>query len=318
MSAQRHRVIVASGSAIGLLAVAAVGLVALTGKSAPAPALPSVAPAVTSPFPAPPRGAVVFAREDRADVLALAVVQQAHRVLLRASVLGPGGTGVRGLRVSLAAGDRNATQRAPAGVCGAGCYQSTFALRSPARAAQVIVRRPSRTTTWNVKLPATAPGAASIVARATRVWTHLRSMSYLDRLSSDPAHTVVSHWQIVAPDRLAYEIGNGGGQSVIVGQQRWDRSQGGAWQKSSALRLHQPQPFWVAATDAHVIASGRIAGRPVWRVSFFDPKTPGWFLASIDKATARTLDVRMWAASHFMHDTYGQFNAPLKIIPPAP
>jgi hypothetical protein len=143
-------------------------------------------------------------------------------------------------------------------------------------------------------------------------------MSYLDRLSSDPAHLVVSHWQIVAPDRLAYQIGNGGGESVIVGQHRWDRAEGGAWQKSSAIRLHQPQPFWVAATDAHVIGSGRIGGRPVWRVSFFDPKTPGWFLVSIDTATSRTLDVRMWAAAHFMHDTYGQFNAPLKIVPPAP
>jgi len=320
MSTRRRRLILASGGAIGLLAVAAVGLVAFTGKSAPAPALPDVAPAVTPPFPAPPRGAVVFAREDRADVLALAVVQQAHGVLLRASVLGPGGTGVRGLRVSLGAGDRAGTRKAPADACGAGCYERTFAPRSRVRAAQVVVRRASRTTTWNVTLPSTwpAPDAAAMVTRATRVWRHLRTLSYVDRLSSDPSHIVVSHWRIVAPDRLAYEIEGGGGTSVIVGNQRWDRSAGGSWQKSPALRLHQPQPFWAAATDAHVVGGGRIGTRPVWRVSFFDPKTPGWFLASIDKRDGRTLDVRMWAAAHFMHDVYGQFDAPIKIVPPAP
>jgi hypothetical protein len=128
----------------------------------------------------------------------------------------------------------------------------------------------------------------------------------------------VSHWRIVAPDRLAYEIEGGGGTGVIVGQQRWDRSEGGSWQESPALRLHQPQPFWAVATDAHVVGGSRIGTRPVWRVSFFDPKTPGWFLVSIDKQDGRTLDVRMWAAAHFMHDVYGQFDAPIKIVPPAP
>ena len=181
------------------------------------------------------------------------------------------------------------------------------------------VVRAAATTVWNVPLPPSwpAPSGAAIVARATRAWTRLTSLSYVDRLGSDTSLVVVAHWQIVAPDRLAYQIQRGG-QAVIVGLRRWDRpSATAAWQESSSVRLHQPQPFWVSATDAHVLGSGAFRGRPVWHVSFFDPRTPGWFMASIDKRTARTLDLHMFAAAHFMHDTYSGFDAPIKIVPPA-
>ena len=83
------------------------------------------------------------------------------------------------------------------------------------------------------------------------------------------------------------------------------------------MPLHQPEPFWVEATNAHVVDSATVRGRPVWRVSFFDPRTPGWFLAAIDKKTYRTLDVHMTATAHFMHDTYGGFNTSIKIVPPS-
>lgn len=319
MSARRHRAIVAAVAVVTLAAVAVVALVAASGKPGASPKPPGVAPAATSAFPAPPRGSLVFARADRTDVLAIAILPQAHALLVRTSVVGQQGKGVRGLRVSLTARGDSAARSGRASACGPGCYQAALALRSPPRALRVVVERTSRTTTWDVRLPRAWPArdASALIARATRVWTHLRSVSYVDRLSSGPAQTVVSRWRAVAPDRLAYRIQGGGGDAVIIGSRRWDRSQGGAWVRSPALRVHQPQPFWVAAVDAHVVGTGRIGVHPVWRVSFFDPRTRAWFLASIDRATARTLDVRMWATAHFMHDTYGQFDAPLEIVPPA-
>jgi hypothetical protein len=39
-------------------------------------------------------------------------------------------------------------------------------------------------------------------------------------------------------------------------------------------------------------------------------------LGSIDRATGRTLELDMIAASHFMHDVYGPFDAPLRLAPP--
>ena len=54
-----------------------------------------------------------------------------------------------------------------------------------------------------------------------------------------------------------------------------------------------------------MLGSGRFAGHAVWHVSFYDPRTPAWFLVAIDKKTLRTLDLHMTATAHFMHDTYG-------------
>jgi hypothetical protein len=311
--------IVAGGAACALIG-ATVILVVASGRSASPLAAPAVAPATTTPFPAPPRGAVVFAREDGADVLALAVVRHPGGVTLQTSVIGDQGQGVRGLRVSFRAFARSASTAWPAAVCGAGCYRATLPATPVLSAIAVTVKRSSGTTRWRVAMPTAqpAPDATALMARATRVWSHLRSLSYVERLSSDAAHTVDSHWRIVAPDRLAYEIEQGDQQTVIVGTHRWDRSHGHGWQRSPAVRLQQPQPFWVEVRDAHIVGSGRVGSRPVWLVTFFDPQTPAWFLASVDKRTARTRDIRMWATAHFMHDTYAQFDAPLAIAPPAP
>jgi hypothetical protein len=260
----------------------------------------------------------VRARADGSDVLALAVVPHSGRVALQVSEVTQNGVGTRGLRVSFAVTSKGSTDTKTATVCGAGCYRATVPLGSRPLAVRVRVARAGRSTSWDVALPATWPAkdAGAIVARATRTWKALRSLRYREHLSSDPGHTVVSDWQIVAPDRLAYQIQDEG-QAVIVGPHRWDRQKGGAWVKTSALRLHQPQPFWVTATDAHVVDETTLRGHEVWRVSFFDPRTPAWFLAAIDRSSYRTLDVQMTAAAHFMHDSYGGFNTSIKIVPPS-
>ena len=55
----------------------------------------------------------------------------------------------------------------------------------------------------------------------------------------------------------------------------------------------------------------------MWDVSFFDPRTPAWFEVLLDRRTLRTFDLRMNTTAHFMHDTYGPFNARLAIEPPS-
>jgi hypothetical protein len=320
MSRRKISLLIASGVVLAAAVVGVVVIIAESSSSSAALQPPSVAPAARSQFPSPPRGSVVYAREDRMDALALAVVPQAHGVSLQASVVGDQGAGVRGLSVSFAVGARGRSYTMRASPCGAGCYGASVTLPSRPLRVRVRVVRPARTTTWNVQLPATWPArdASAIVARATRVWTHLHTLSYLDRLGSSPRDVVIAHWQIVAPDRLAYQIDRGS-QAIIIGPRRWDRPSGGSgakWQSSTALRLHQPEPFWVSATDAHVLGASRFDGHAVWRISFFDPRTPAWFLVLVDRTTLRTLDLHMTATAHFMHDTYGLFNAPIKIAPP--
>ena len=72
----------------------------------------------------------------------------------------------------------------------------------------------------------------------------------------------------------------------------------------------------VSTGYARLLGTGKVGGRTVWHVSFFDPATPSWFEASIDQKTYRTLELDMTAASHFMHDVYGPFNASMRLHAP--
>ena len=171
---------------------------------------------------------------------------------------------------------------------------------------------------WRVALPAAWPprDGSELIARAGAVWRSLRSLSFSESLASGPGHSVLSTWQAQAPDRVAYQV-KGGWAGIVVGERRWDRSTaGGRWVPSAQTRLTQPVPSWASVTDAHVLGTTTVRGRPVWRVSFYDAKTPAWFTVLLDKATLRTLETRMTATAHFMRDDYRSFNATPAILPP--
>ncbi len=272
-------------------------------------------PTTPKGFPAPPAGAVVFAREDRADTLALGLLPTSSGFLAQVSVLGDQGAGVRGLAVRLSA--RGVSKVAAA--CGPGCYRASFTGQGSPGPIGVNVRGKTASTSWTVAPTAQwpAPGAGSLMARATATWRGLRSLSYIDRLASAPGEEVTSLWKIVAPDRVSYTIENDGSGAVIIGAERWDReSAGKKWVESLQSPLSQPIPFWAAVSDAHLVGSGIFKGHPVWTVTFFDPVSLAWFEVAIEKSTMHTLDLHMTATAHFMHDTYGSFDRPLAIQPP--
>ena len=52
------------------------------------------------------------------------------------------------------------------------------------------------------------------------------------------------------------------------------------------------------------------------RASFFDPQLHAWFTIVVDRATMHTLELHMTATAHFMHEVYGPFDSPLRIVPP--
>ena len=286
---------------------------AVPAPSQSAPAAP-VTPKAPAGFPSPPAGAVVYSREDGSNVLALGVVARTSRVLVQASVVSPQGNGVRNLRVSFTLDGAQTAATA----CGAGCYRATLASAGRPSAITIGVRGGTATARWRVALPTQwpAPDASALMARAGRTWRALRSLTYDEHLASGPTQEVTSTWRIAAPDRLAYSI-LGGSKAVIIGDRRWDKAPGGHWIESPQLPLTQPLPFWASVTDAHVLGSGTLGGRPVWIVSFFDPRTPGWFEIELEKQTMRTLAMRMTATAHFMHDVYRSFDRPAGIRPPA-
>jgi hypothetical protein len=281
-------------------------------RAAAAPVAPSVQSVRTHPgFPSPPRGAVVFARQFGRDALALGVVPQDGQVLAQVSVVGQQGVGVSGLRVAFAVA--GATR---AGLpCGPGCYRATVPVAGRPAAVVVSVGPSAR---WSVAMPTAWPprDAEAVVGRAGNVWRSLRSLSFFETLGSGTGVIVASNWQLRAPDRLAYQVKHGS-DAVIVGPRRWDRvSENARWVESPQTPLTQPVPTWVSVSDAHILGTSTVRGRPAWRISFFDPGTPGWFALTVDKQTMRTYDTHMIATAHFMHDSFGAFNTTAPIVPP--
>jgi len=258
-------------------------------------------------FPSPPPGAVVLAQEAGTRALALAV----EPGLARVSILRLSGEGQSGLDVSLRFGQREPVSADP---CGPGCYQVRPKGLPPSLVTVRIGRTPYRFDL--PKLP--APGATAIVARAADTWNSLRTLVWRERLASSPSDVLVTEYRAVAPHSLSYTI-EGASAAVIIGGTRWDRpSPTGRWASSPQNPpLRQPQPFWHGVTAAHILGTARVGSHAVWRVSFFDPSTPSWFEASIDKKTYRTLTLDMIAAAHFMHHVYGPFDAPIELHPPA-
>jgi hypothetical protein len=254
--------------------------------------------------PPPPRGALVLAGESGSRAVALAV----GRRRLTATVLSPEGGPLSGLQVSFRVGSR-VVQAHP---CGNGCYAATAA---PASRVEV---RPSGSRAVVFRVPVSAPGAAAIVARAERVYRSLRTLVYLESLRSGPTGGELTTWRLKAPNELEYSI-RGGADAVVLGERRWDRDRPGApWRRSQQLpALRVPLPAWGSvATNARLLGTGRVDGRPVWVVSFANPTTPAWFTACIDRESYRTLRLRMTAAAHFMYHRYLEFDRPLRITPP--
>jgi len=277
---------------------------------------PGVVPVGAVPPPAP--GAITLGREDGDLAVGLAVRPERAALELQTTVLGPNGRGLSGLEVSYRAKARG-SEAAAADPCGSGCYHAR--VRSSGRPTLVSVRlvgggRPASTVEFALPRRWPPPAADGLLRRATRVFRGLKTLVTHERLASNPASVVVTTYQVFAPDRLAYQI-EGGPQAVIVGDRRWDRRPGGPWKEAAQVPVRQPTPVWSASTNAHLIGTGRVRGRRVWLVSFYDPRSTAFFTIAVDRQTLRTLDLRMTAAAHFMHQRYARFNAPLEIAPPS-
>jgi hypothetical protein len=290
-----------SSAALGVLGAGCLGS---SGGSAVATTAVSSARAENPP--APPRGSLVLAHELGSRAVALAI--DSRRRQLTATVLSGSGGGASGLHVSFRVG----SARLPGRVCGTGCYRVV----APKPVRRVLVEVNGSAVSF--ELPATAPSAAAAVGRATRVFSSLRSLVYVESLRSSPTNGIVTTWKLVAPHRLAYKI-RGGAAAVVIGERRWDQTSPGAkWQRSRQVpALDVPQPTWGSvARNAHLLGRSRVRGRPVFVVSFVNPTIPAWFTAWIDRSTYRTLQLRMTAAAHFMFHRYLEFNAPVRIKPP--
>jgi copper transport protein len=236
---------------------------------------------------------VVQARESGDLAVALAVRPAGAELV----ALDPDGRRVTGLSVHIAG---VATRS-----CGPGCY-SVFG----AFTGKVPVSVNGRELVF--RFPAHARPATALVARAIRAFRSLRSVDYVEQLSSSPRNKVVADFTLERPDRLEYRI-RGGADGIIIGSRRWDRVQGRKWVPSPQDRTPQPEPIWAGHfTNAYLLETTPTT----YVVSFLKPAGPVWFTLRLDRRTFLPRSLRMTAAAHFMTHHYTGFNGERKIRAP--
>ena len=253
-------------------------------------ALPPEPPAL------PARAAFVVAGEDGDRAVTVAIEGSRTRV----TVIGPQGGGVDGLAVMVAGH--------PTGDCGPGCYEAE--LPPPRR--RVAVTVDGRTLV--LPAPAAWPPrpAAALVARATRAFGALKSVSYVERLASSPRNRIVSDFTLEAPNRFSYRI-HGGPSAIVIGGRRWDRVAGGPWDETPYSPVPQPTPIWSGpASNAYVVSQ---TPRTV-TVAFLNPRVPAWFRVRFDRRKLLPQTLQMTATAHFMRHAYSGFDAPRRVFPP--
>jgi copper transport protein len=314
-AARLLRSVAAEIAVLALVVVAVAVLTALRpGRDVQAQTLPSGGPTQVARPPAPPRGAIVLARDSEELAVALAI-QPGSPLRLTATIVGQTGFGVDGLDVGLAAANASRGASIVGQPCGPGCDRGAVNLALP-NTFTVTINGAGRFRSVDFPLPGAWPPrpGQSFVRRATRVFDGLRSAVFLEHLRSRPGNELVTTWKLAAPDRLEYSI-RGGAGGIVIGKTRWDRAAPGAPWKRSAQGIVLPQPtapWGPRIRDAHVLTS-----TPDYLVvSWVDPQIPAWFTATFDRRTALPTRLSMTSAAHFMRHRYLSYNQPLEIAPP--
>jgi hypothetical protein len=263
-----------------------------------------------------PTGAVVMAHEDGKLAVGLAVAPRKHGLLVVATVFGASGEGATGLRPTVTiAGHDGSHSNAQATACGAGCYEAVLGTTALPKSASISFDDGSH---LSFKLPARGPTAQALteVRAAAAEYKQIHSMVTEEQLGSSPTQVVDTTYYAVAPNRLKFVI-QGEGEAILIGSKRWDRNATGPFKESAGSPINPISPYWTPLVqDATVLGSATVEGRAVWKISFADPQTPGFFTIWVDKTSHRTLELEMTAAAHFMHHTYSKFNAPIRVEPP--
>jgi hypothetical protein len=108
-----------------------------------------------------------------------------------------------------------------------------------------------------------------------------------------------------------------GDRAVVIGTRRWD-SLGRAWEKSSISKLRMPAFAWENARQARLLGRATVAGEPARILALWKPGTdfPSRYVLYVAD-DGRVLRARMATTSHFMVDTYDDFDTAPPIRPPA-
>ena len=190
----------------------------------------------------------------------------------------------------------------------AGHWQSAVAV-TPKNAA-------TSTATFALDLP--AGGARWLLAAADAAMNRLTSLRERQTIRSGGT-PVVTDYEFVAPDKAHIRTGNTS-ETIAVGTQRFDRTNGGAWSPSiwpedGGYRWPR-NDYASGAGEVALLGQEQIDGVDCWIVSFLDDASSARLTFWIGQQDFLVRRETMFATGHYMDSRYSDFNAPITITAP--
>jgi hypothetical protein len=241
---------------------------------------------------------------------------------IRVQVLGvDAGDGLRNARLQGSSG--SSTVDVPLDrVCGLGCFTGTASFGTAGDwRLQVHIDSNRGPISISEAVPLPAPDGSAAVARALSAEESLRSALMTERLTGSvggPAYD--STYKFQAPNKA--EITLKDSTTILVGEQRFQRTGTGAWETSPfpppgfSWPTGYYREFWGAAAAARLLGTETVDGVPTQVIAFVRPDVPAWFRIWVGESDGLVHREDMRAEGHIMDHTYSEMNGPISVSPP--
>lgn len=195
-----------------------------------------------------------------------------------------------------------------------------------------IVPDPNVAGPGAVPAPQTQPDAEALYRQGLEALTTLQSVHYVQWMADGRGNGAISEHSVsggtaTEPPEFLYRAA-GGMEAIMIGDVRWVQLPNDlGWTKQEGAVIVPPSEWgseYEGATQFAVVGQEDVHGVPTTIVSFLVPevtepqrRTAAWYAWWIDPATGHILRETMVSRSHYMLNTFSDYDAPLDLQPPA-
>jgi hypothetical protein len=194
-----------------------------------------------------------------------------------------------------------------------------------------IVPDPNIAGPGAVPAPQTQPEAEALYRQGMEALTTLQSVHYVQWMADGKGNGAISEHSVSAgtdtrPPEFAYRAA-GGMEAIMIGDVRWVKLPNDlGWTKQEGAVIVPPSEWgeeYEGATQFTILGEETVHGVPTTIVSFMVPevsepqrRTAAWYAWWIDPATGHILRETMVSRSHYMLNTFSDYDVPLNLQPP--
>jgi hypothetical protein len=177
----------------------------------------------------------------------------------------------------------------------------------------------------------TQPDAEALYRQGLEALTTLQSVHYVQWMADGRGNGAISEHRVSGPtDTLPAEFAYraaGGMEAIMIGDIRWVQLPNDlGWTKQEGAVIVPPSEWgeeYEGATQFTVLGQEDVLGVPTTIIGFLVPevtepqrRTAAWYAWWVDPATGHILRETMVSRSHYMLNTFSDYDIPLDLQPP--